>query len=167
MSFQIGPDRAQAIDVMLRWAVVAHDVLGQQEGGGASMLSARRILASRAGHGGAGVGGTLVLDVFNHAPRDTISVLVMDRLPWYARVLTHTMRIQTRAKDGHVKSVSLHEVEDGTIRLANVMPRQGMTVLEYRLEVPPNSSVRVEFEMHKAFLHLDDFPPGKQGLQPL
>jgi hypothetical protein len=166
VSFQIGPDSAQAIDVMLRWAVVAHEVLGQPQGGGASMLRARRVLASRARHGGGAVSATVVLDVFNHAPRDSIAVLVLDRLPWYARLLAHTMRIQSRGKDGHVKSDSLRQVEDATMRLATLMPRRGMTVLEYRLQVPPNSSVRVEFEMHKAFLHLDDFPPGKHGTRP-
>jgi hypothetical protein len=161
VSLKLGPHLAQSVDVKLRWALVAPDRLGggagAAGGGGEGLVSARRVLASR-GHGGAGVGGTLVLDVFNHDARQPVSVLVLDRLPWFARVLAHTMRVQLRSSDGKLKSVPLKEVEDAVISLGR--PRQDMTVLEYRLPLAPNSSARVEVEMHKALLHLDDFPPG-------
>ena len=99
---------ASGLDVVLRWAVFEAAALAVH--GGASLVTARRVLASRTS-GSAGYDGTLVLEIFNHHPSASLSVLVLDRLPWFARILTHTLRVESRANDGQVSSRSLNDMQ--------------------------------------------------------
>ena len=157
VSLELGTQEDQGLDVILRWAVFDPALLTR--GGGASYVTARRVLASRQGGGGGGESdATLVLDIFNHHASASVSVLVLDRLPWFARILVHTLRVKMSDQNGKSSTLSLNQVQDGVVSLARL--REGMTMLEYRLDLPGNSSARVEVDMRRAFLHLDDFPPG-------
>ena len=96
VSLELGAQEDQGLDVILRWAVF--DPAFLTRGGGASYVTARRVLASRQGGGGGGESdATLVLDIFNHHASASVSVLVLDRLPWFARILVIPSR--KRAKD--------------------------------------------------------------------
>ena len=158
VSLELGAQEEQGLDVVLSWAVFAPAHLARA--GGASYVTARRVLASRQGGGaGGGSDATLVLDIFNHHPSASVSVLVLDRLPWFARILAHTLRVRSRSKSGKETPVSVGELlQDGVVSLAR--QREGITMLESRIDISGASSVRVEVDMRRAFLHLDDFPPG-------
>ena len=83
VSLEIGRDMPQALDLSLRWGVLAPAALSA--GMGASMVSVGRVLAShRTAWGGSD--GTLVLDISNHHPQAGLTVLVHDRLVRFAGV---------------------------------------------------------------------------------
>jgi len=154
VSVQVGGAGKSCLDVSLRWALLepARLTLGR----GASLVTAKRVLSS-GGHGGGDA--TMVLDVFNNHGSAAVSVLVLDRLPWFARVLTHTLKVKARSSKGEVSAGSLLDLKDAAVSLAPALG-EGMTMLEYSLEVPPKSSARVAYDIRRAFLHLDHFPPG-------
>ena len=83
VSLEIGRDIPQALDISLRWSVLAPAALSA--GMGTSMVSVHRVLASHRTASGRG-DGTLVLDISNHHPQAALTVLVHDRLVRFAGV---------------------------------------------------------------------------------
>ena len=163
VSYDLGSHQTSGLDVTIRWAVF--EAASLSVGEGASVVTARRVVAS----GGlpakrAGLDGTLVLEIKNEHPSLSVSVLVLDRLPWFVRILSHTLRVESRqhSQDSQqspdMRTLSLKHLQDAVFDLPQ--QRQGMSLLEYRVDVAPQASVRVLVDMRKALLHLDDFPPG-------
>jgi len=163
VSYDLGSHQTSGLDVTIRWAVF--EAASLSVGEGASVVSARRVVASGglpAKH--AGLDGTLVLEIKNEHPSLSVSVWVLDRLPWFVRILSHTLRVESRQDSHHsqqspdIRNLSLKHLQDAVFDLPQ--QRQGMSLLEYRVDVAPQASVRVLVGMRKALLHLDDFPPG-------
>jgi len=89
----------------------------------------------------------------NNHHNNTIHITYMDMLPWFIRIYFHTIKIFINdiPADPH------KELKDLVIIPALVRRRTNM--IEYSMDIPPQSSVLITLQFEKAFLHWTEHPP--------
>ncbi|KAJ1823062.1 Subunit of the glycosylphosphatidylinositol transamidase complex-like protein [Coemansia sp. RSA 2671] len=111
-------------------------------------ISAHRYVT---GHGGSSGGVESTLTNRGDKP---VNVTYLDVLPWYLRVYSHTLEIQTQAADG-----SWALLRPTSVAFTPAIDRERPSSLELALVLPPSSRTTLRYSFDKGFLKYTEHPP--------
>ncbi|KAJ2746190.1 Subunit of the glycosylphosphatidylinositol transamidase complex-like protein [Coemansia sp. BCRC 34301] len=112
------------------------------------LVSAHRYVT---GHGGSNGGVETTLVNRGHLP---VSITYLDVLPWYIRVYSHTLAIQTQAADG-----SWALLRPTTTQFIPALDRGRPSSMELTLVLPASSRTMLRYSFDKGFLKYTEHPP--------
>ncbi|KAJ2907283.1 Subunit of the glycosylphosphatidylinositol transamidase complex-like protein [Coemansia aciculifera] len=113
-----------------------------------TLVSAHRYVT---GHGGSNGGVETTLTNRGDVP---VSISYLDVLPWYLRVYSHTLVIQTQAADG-----SWTLLRPTTTHFTPAIDRGRPSSLELALVLPASSRTTLRYSFDKGFLKYTEHPP--------
>ncbi|KAJ2707571.1 Subunit of the glycosylphosphatidylinositol transamidase complex-like protein [Coemansia spiralis] len=116
----------------------------------APAVTAHRYIA---GHGG--TGGGIEATLTNRLD-EAVRVVYLDTLPWYLRVYSHTLRLNTMADGGRAAAV---KVVPARVLFTPAVDRGQPSVLELEVELPARSRTVLRYDIEKGFLKYTEHPP--------
>ncbi|WBW71385.1 pig-T, Gpi16 [Schizosaccharomyces osmophilus] len=94
-----------------------------------------------------------IVSTFTNPSDDSYSIVYFERLPWYARVYLHTMKITVNDKP-----VSSNEFFQDQVYQPS-KDRKAGTMIESRFTIHAHSSVVMSYDIEKTTLRLQEYPP--------
>ncbi|EPY53614.1 pig-T [Schizosaccharomyces cryophilus OY26] len=94
-----------------------------------------------------------IISIFTNPSDEAYSIVYFERLPWYARVYLHTMKITVNDKP----ISPLEFFQDQVYQ--PLKDRKAGTMIESRFEIPAHSSVVISYDIEKTTLRLQEYPP--------
>ncbi|EPX71191.1 pig-T [Schizosaccharomyces octosporus yFS286] len=94
-----------------------------------------------------------IISTFTNPTDESYSIVYFERLPWYARVYLHTMKIAVN--DQPVTCIDFFQDQV----YQPLKDRKAGTMIESRFTIPARSSVVMSYDIEKTTLRLQEYPP--------
>ncbi|KAJ1735904.1 Subunit of the glycosylphosphatidylinositol transamidase complex-like protein [Coemansia biformis] len=111
-------------------------------------ISAHRYVT---GHGG--ISGGIEAIIVNRRA-EPVRIVYLDVLPWYLRVYSHTLKVESTAAGGRTAALA-----PSRLLFTPAVDRGRPSSLEVEMYLPPNSHTTLRFDCEKGFLKYTEHPP--------